>query len=104
MAKIISNSEEFYKVIEKGITLVDFYADWCGPCRMLAPIIDKISEDYSDKINVVKVNVDNVREVAIKYGIQSIPTLIVIKDGSAIKANVGFISYDEIKEMIDAIL
>lgn len=103
MAKIISNSNEFFETIKEGITLVDFYADWCGPCRMLAPVIDKISEDYKDKINVVKVNVDNVREVAIKYGIQSIPTLILIKDGSAVKMNVGFISYDEIKEMIDAI-
>ena len=103
MAKIISNSNEFFELIKEGITLVDFYADWCGPCRMLAPIIDKISEDYKDKINVVKVNVDNVREVAIRYGIQSIPTLILIKDGSAVKMNVGFISYDEIKEMIDAI-
>ena len=103
MAKIISNSNEFFELIKEGITLVDFYADWCGPCRMLAPIIDKISEDYKDKINVVKVNVDNVREVAIRYGIQSIPTVILIKDGSAVKMNVGFISYDEIKEMIDAI-
>jgi len=93
---------ENLKTLE-GIYLVDFYADWCGPCRMLAPVIDKISEDYKDKIKVVKINVDNVREVAIKYGIQSIPTLIVIKDGSAVKMNVGFISYDEIKEMIDAI-
>jgi len=103
MAKIISNSNEFFETIKEGVTLVDFYADWCGPCRMLAPVIDKISEDYKDKIKVVKINVDNVREVAIKYGIQSIPTLIVIKDGSAVKMNVGFISYDEIKEMIDAI-
>lgn len=104
MAKNISNSNEFNEIIKEGVTLVDFYADWCGPCRMLAPVIEKISEEYKDKINVVKVNVDNCRELAIRYGIQSIPTLVVIKDGSVKTGNVGFLSFDEIKEMINAVL
>ena len=104
MAKNISNSNDFNEIIKEGVTLVDFYADWCGPCRMLAPVIEKISEEYKDKINVVKVNVDNCRELAIRYGIQSIPTLVVIKDGSVKTGNVGFLSFDEIKEMINAVL
>ena len=104
MAKIITNSNEYFEEISKGVTLVDFYADWCGPCRMLAPAIDKISTEYDGKIKVLKVNVDNTPELAAKYGISSIPTLIVVKDGSAVKVNVGFISFDEIKSMIDSVL
>ena len=103
MAKIISSVEEYVETIKEGITLVDFYADWCGPCRMLAPVIDKISEEYKEKVKVIKVNVDNHQQLAARYGISSIPTIIIFKDGIAAKVNVGFISFDEIKEMLDAI-
>ncbi len=103
--QIIKDIEFEEKVLKSDIpVLVDFYADWCGPCRMLAPTIDKISTEYEGKIKVLKVNVDNTPELAAKYGISSIPTLVVIKDGSAVKVNVGFISLDEIKSMIDSVL
>ncbi len=70
----------FNNAIERGTALVDFYADWCGPCRMISPIVDEIAEQRSD-ITVGKVNVDDENALAIKYGVMSIPTLIVFKDG-----------------------
>ena len=74
------NQNNFNKAIANGTTLVDFYADWCGPCRMVSPIVDEIAEERSD-ITVGKVNVDDENAIAMKYGVMSIPTLIVFKDG-----------------------
>ena len=74
------NQNNFNNAIANGTTLVDFYADWCGPCRMVSPIVDEIAEERND-ITVGKVNVDDENALAMKYGVMSIPTLIVFKDG-----------------------
>ena len=74
------NQNNFDKAIANGTALVDFYADWCGPCRMVSPIVDEIAEERMD-ITVGKVNVDDENALAMKYGVMSIPTLIVFKDG-----------------------
>ena len=74
------NQNNFNNAIANGTTLVDFYADWCGPCRIVSPIVDEIAEERSD-ITVGKVNVDDENALAMKYGVMSIPTLIVFKDG-----------------------
>ena len=74
------NQNNFNNAIANGTTLVDFYADWCEPCRMVSPIVDEIAEERSD-ITVGKVNVDDENALAMKYGVMSIPTLIVFKDG-----------------------
>ena len=74
------NQNNFNNAIANGTALVDFYADWCGPCRMVSPIVDEIAEERND-ITVGKVNVDNENALAMKYGVMSIPTLIVFKDG-----------------------
>ena len=74
------NQNTFNNAIANGTALVDFYADWCGPCRMVSPIVDEIAEERSD-ITVGKVNVDDENALAMKYGVMSIPTLIVFKDG-----------------------
>ena len=74
------NQNNFQNAIANGTALVDFYADWCGPCRMVSPIVDEIAEERSD-ITVGKVNVDDENALAMKYGVMSIPTLIVFKDG-----------------------
>ena len=74
------NQNNFNNAIANGTTLVDFYADWCGPCRMVSPIVDEIAEEKSD-ITVGKVNVDDENALAMKYGVMSIPTLIVFQDG-----------------------
>ena len=74
------NQNNFNNAIANGTTLVDFYADWCGPCRMVSPIVDEIAAERSD-ITVGKVNVDDENALAMKYGVMSIPTLIVFQDG-----------------------
>ena len=74
------NQNNFQNAIANGTALVDFYADWCGPCRIVSPIVDEIAEERSD-ITVGKVNVDDENALAMKYGVMSIPTLIVFKDG-----------------------
>lgn len=86
--------EEVFKS-EKPV-LVDFFATWCGPCQMLAPIITEIAEENGDKIKVAKVNVDEQQELAIKYDVSSIPTLIVFKNGNIANKVVGFHSKEEI--------
>ena len=82
------NQNNFNKAIANGTTLVDFYADWCGPCPMVSPIVDEIAEERSD-ITVGNVNVDDENALAMKYGVMSIPTLIVFKDGKEAARIVG---------------
>ena len=82
------NQNNFNNAIANGTTLVDFYADWCGPCRMVSPVVDEIAEERSD-ITVGKVNVDDENALAMKYGVMSIPTLIVFKDGKETARIVG---------------
>lgn len=87
-------SKDFLEVI-KGRVLVDFYATWCGPCRMLSPVLEQI-----DAIEIVKVNVDEYPEIARKYGVMSIPCLILFEKGMELKRNVGFIPENKLKEFI----
>ena len=102
--KNIETTQEFEKEIENGVTLVDFYATWCGPCRMLAPFIEEIAEEYSQKLKVAKLDVDECGEVASRYGINAIPALLVFKDGELVKNSVGFIAKDDIVDMIEEVL
>ncbi|MCK9537414.1 MAG: thioredoxin [Bacilli bacterium] len=85
---------------EKGIILVDFYADWCGPCRMLGPIIEELSEEIPE-INFLKVNIDDEREFAIANHVGSIPTIVIFKDGNELARRVGFASKPELKKWIN---
>ena len=91
MAEIIISESNFEQEVLKAETpvLVDFWATWCGPCRMLAPTIAKIAEEQQGKIKVGKVDVDEEPALAVKYGISSIPTLMVFKNGLVVKASVG---------------
>ena len=101
MTKIINTKEQFTEEVlnNKGLVLVDFYATWCGPCMMLAPTIDEISEEYKDKVEVVKVNIDDNQELAIKYNIMSIPTLALFKKGNLENMLIGLRSKEEIVRM-----
>ncbi|NMA59825.1 MAG: thioredoxin [Clostridiales bacterium] len=83
----------------KGTVLVDFYADWCGPCKILAPILQDFSNERKD-IKVLKVDVDSERELATKYGIYSIPTLIVFRDGQIVRQRSGFLQKQGLAELV----
>lgn len=80
----------------EGKVLVDFYADWCGPCKMMSPIIDEISEEVKDNLKVGKINVDENQELAIKYNVMSIPTIMIFENGNLIKTFVGVTNKDDI--------
>lgn len=94
-------SENFEKeVLESEKTvLVDFYADWCGPCKMLSPIVEEVAEE-EENIKFVKLNIDNAEDIAIQYQVMSIPTLVVIKNGEEVNRSVGLIDKEKIKELI----
>lgn len=83
------NGSSFEKVISKGVTLVDFWAEWCAPCRMQGPILDEVASQLNGDSVIAKLNVDDNRSIAAKYGIMSIPTLILFKNGKIIKQFVG---------------
>lgn len=83
------NDENFNETISKGVTLVDFYAEWCGPCRMIAPTIGNLATKLANTAKVGKVDVDAAQDTTQKYGVMSIPTLIVFKDGTEVKRFVG---------------
>lgn len=82
--------------------LVDFWAEWCGPCRMMAPVIEQMAQDYSGKMKVAKLNVDENPESASNYGVMSIPTLILFKNGQAVERFVGFRPKQELARLVDA--
>lgn len=80
--------------------LVDFWASWCGPCRMLAPVVEDIASSYAGRLKVGKVNVDENQEITMKYGIRSIPTLILFKDGQAVEQIIGAVPKSEIERIL----
>ena len=102
MSVLNLTDENFENEILKSdkVCLVDFYADWCGPCKMMSPVIDKIAEELGEKVKVGKVNSDENRDLVIKYQIMSIPSIFVIKDGKVVKNFVGVTSKDEIIEYL----
>ena len=101
---VLKVSNENYKEevldLEKTV-LVDFYADWCGPCKMMAPVVEEISEELQDKVKVCKVNVDENQDLAMQYGIMSIPTLVFIKNGKLEKTLVGLRDKQELISVLE---
>ncbi len=89
--KIVTGNE-FKQETENGLVLVDFYADWCGPCKMISPVLEQLSTKYASNIKIIKVNVDNDKEIAMNYGVQSIPNLCLLKNGELIDRMIGFSS------------
>ncbi len=88
MSKIINGKEEFEKLVSKGTVIVDFYADWCGPCRMQGPTLEELEKENAN-LSVLKVNVDDNPDLADAFGVQSIPMLLIFKDAKIVKKFIG---------------
>jgi thioredoxin 1 len=103
MAFEITDSNFQKEVLDKeGVAVLDFWAEWCGPCRMIAPIIEKLSTEYNGKALIGKVNVDHNPEIAMKYGIRSIPTILIMKDGEVVNKHVGYTTQANLAQLIDS--
>lgn len=90
MAIVNASDQSFKQEVENGSVLVDFWAPWCGPCKMIAPVLEELDQEIGDKLKIVKVNVDENPETASQFGIMSIPTLMVMKDNEVVDKMVGF--------------
>jgi thioredoxin 1 len=104
MGKPIDVTDETFEDIVLGAeipTVVDFWAVWCGPCKMIAPVLEDIADDYSGRLQVVKLDVDNNNASAMKYGVMSIPTLILFKDGKAAERIVGFLPKEKLLKKLE---
>lgn len=103
MSEVIFSDENFAEEVENssGVVLVDFFATWCGPCKMLAPVIEELAVAYNGKCKVGKLDVDQAPNMAQKYGVQSIPTILVFKDGKVVDTSLGFKNLEALKEKID---
>ncbi len=99
MLKIMNKNDNFDELINNDLVLVDFFAEWCGPCKMLIPNLEKLSDEY----NVVKVNVDEFEDIARKYSIMSIPALYVFKNGEVVDKKIGYQELDELKKWLESL-
>ncbi len=100
MALTYGNEKDFDTLTGKGLVLVDFFATWCGPCKMLGPVLESIAEDRSD-VEIVKIDTDENEDLAQKFGVMSIPTLILMKDGKEVSKKVGLISKNDLVDWIN---
>ena len=89
---------------QEGVAVVDFWAEWCGPCRMIGPIIEELATEYNGRVTVGKVNVDHNPEISMKYGIRSIPTILIFKGGEVVDKHVGVTTKQVLTQKIEALI
>ena len=105
MAKEFTTANFTTEVLDsKSPVLVDFWAEWCGPCRMITPIIDELHEEFKDKAVIGKVNVDSESDISAKYGITSIPTLLFFKNGEVVDKHIGAASKSQLEEKLNSLI
>lgn len=105
MGKYIEvTAANFEETTKEGVSMVDFWAPWCGPCRMIAPVIDELAGDFEGKANICKVNTDEEQDLAVKYGIRSIPTIIFMKNGEVVDQLIGATSKQALTDKINSLL
>jgi thioredoxin 1 len=95
---------KFQDSVARGVTVVDFWAPWCGPCRMLGPVLDEVVSEFTGKVNLIKINVDDNQALAERFGIASIPTILIFKDGKMVDKKVGGQSKLQLKQLIASTL
>ena len=100
MLKHINNAAEFDAAIKEGTVLVDFFATWCGPCKMLSPVLEEVSEE-NPNVSILKIDVDEVGELAARYGIQAIPTLMLFKNGQRVETRTGYQNKNQLVAFIN---
>lgn len=88
----------------EGLVMVDFWAEWCGPCKMIAPILDEIADEYQDKLTVAKLNIDDNQDTPQKYAVRGIPTLMIFKEGEVAGTKVGALSKSQLSAFIDSVI
>ena len=93
---------DFEATLAEGVSLVDFWAPWCGPCRMIAPVIDELASEFDGKANICKVNTDEQQDLAVKYGVRSVPTILFMKDGEIVDQVIGAQSKQALADKINA--
>jgi thioredoxin len=106
MANVLQVQASDWRAIETSqkLVLVDFWAEWCAPCRMLAPTVEKLAEVYGNQVNFAKVNVDELPELANQYGVRSIPTLVLLRDGNVVEQLIGARPYQELARLLEQYL
>lgn len=97
-------NENFEATVKEGVSLVDFWAPWCGPCRMIGPVIDELATDFDGKANICKVNTDEQQDLAVKYGVRSVPTILFMKDGEIVDQVIGAQSKQVLTDKINGLL
>jgi len=100
----IADQDAFKQTIASGVTLVDFYSEWCGPCKMFAPIVDEVADLFEGQLKIAKVDIDKVEEVAREYKVMSVPTVIIFKDGQAMEKNAGLADTDDLTDLVKKVL
>ncbi|GAA5416282.1 thioredoxin [Paraliobacillus ryukyuensis] len=101
MAIVKATDQTFTNETSEGLVLADFWATWCGPCKMIAPVLEEINGEMSDKVKIVKLDVDDNQETAGKFGVMSIPTLLLFKDGEVVDQVVGYQPKEALVELIN---
>ena len=99
----ILKTENFSNSVQEGLTLVDFFAEWCGPCKMLSPILEELAEEMKETVKVAKVDIDESQDIAINMQVTSVPTLVLFKEGEEVKRVVGLKDKDSLKQLIESV-